>query len=63
MFQPLSEGLKALSRYVAELVHVNVDLEVVRSLRRNEQIDEDVSVRTGGASRISNLSTCGLMEM
>ena len=46
MFQPLSEGLEALPRYVAEPVHVDVDLEVVRALHHNEQTDAHVSVRT-----------------
>ena len=36
IFVPLSEGLEALSWYVAEPVHVDIDLKVVWALHHNK---------------------------
>lgn len=52
MFQPLSEGLETLSRYVAEPVHVDVDLKVVRALHHNKYTCTCFN-QDWGASRIS----------
>ena len=41
----LSEGLEALSRYVVEPVHVDIDPKVVQSLHHNKYTYAHVSIR------------------